>query len=261
VDIVYIATPPDSHEEYALMAAAAGKPVYVEKPMARRYEECRRMISACREANVPLFVAYYRRRLPKFLKVRELLSEGAIGEVRAVMITFLQSPRPEVLGASQLPWRVRPEISGGGYFVDLGSHQLDLLDYYFGPIAEVEGRVANQGGMYPAEDLVTAQFRFEGGIAGEGLWCFTAAQAAESDRTEIIGTDGTLTFSIFDPSPIRLVTAAGLSEIAAPWPDHVHLPLVQTIVDELLGRGTCPSTGETGARTSLAIDRVLGYQS
>ncbi len=259
VDIVYIATPPDSHEEYTLMAAAAGKPVYVEKPMARRYEEAGRMISACREANVPLFVAYYRRRLPKFLKVKELLSTGAIGDVRAVIITFLQSPRPEVLGAKQLPWRVRPEISGGGYFVDLGSHQLDLMDYYFGPITDVQGWSTNQGGMYPAEDLVTAQFRFENGISGEGIWCFTAAQGAESDRTEIVGTGGTLTFSFFDPSPIRLVTAAGLAEFPAPWPEHVHLPLVQTIVDELLCRGVCPSTGETGARTSLVIDRILGH--
>ena len=66
VDAVYIATPPSSHKEYTLMSAAAGKPVYVEKPMARNTAECQAMIAACHKANVPLFVAYYRRALARF---------------------------------------------------------------------------------------------------------------------------------------------------------------------------------------------------
>ncbi|MDX5436908.1 MAG: Gfo/Idh/MocA family oxidoreductase, partial [Pontibacter sp.] len=73
VDAVYIATPPDSHAAYTLRVAAAGKSVYVEKPMALNYTQCQEMLAACNQANVPLFIAYYRRSQPLFLKVKELL--------------------------------------------------------------------------------------------------------------------------------------------------------------------------------------------
>ena len=126
VDAVYVATPPSTHREYARLAAAAGKPVYVEKPMARTHAECLEMIAACREAGVALYVAYYRRAQPRFLKVRDLLAAGAIGAPRSVTVTLHQPPPAPVARPEDLPWRVRPEISGGGLFVDLGSHTLDL---------------------------------------------------------------------------------------------------------------------------------------
>src|SRR5690554_2520017 len=66
VNAIYIATPPHAHAEMTRKAALAGKPVYVEKPMARTYQECQEMINCCNEAKVPLFVAYYRRALPNF---------------------------------------------------------------------------------------------------------------------------------------------------------------------------------------------------
>ncbi len=129
VDAVYIATPPGSHAEYTLKVAAAGKPVYVEKPMAISNTECQQMIDACAKANVPLFVAYYRRSMPIFLKVKELLSSGVIGEVRMVNIRLYHPPQKGFGSTGELPWRLQPELSGGGLFFDLASHQLDLLDY------------------------------------------------------------------------------------------------------------------------------------
>ena len=134
VDAVYVATPPSSHAEYTIRAAAAGKPVYVEKPMARDAAECRRMIDACRVAGVPLFVAYYRRALPRFLKVKELLDAGAIGTPRFVTVT--QYHAPGQYDPANLPWRVRPEIAGAGIFLDLAAHTLDILDFLLGPVAE-----------------------------------------------------------------------------------------------------------------------------
>ena len=134
VDAVYIATPPDSHAEYTIQVARAGKPVYVEKPMARNHAECQAMIAACQQAQVPLFVAYYRRTLPAFCKVKALVDEGAIGPVRYVSIELCQ---PAGENPDDLPWRVVPEISGGGYFFDLASHQLDYLDHLLGPISAV----------------------------------------------------------------------------------------------------------------------------
>ena len=161
------------------------------------------MIEACREAGVPLFTAYYRRMLPRFVKVKTLVDAGAVGDVRAVSIRLVRRHVP-VAGA--LPWRVDPEIAGGGLFVDLASHTLDLLDYVLGPITEAQGGAANQGGFYAAEDIVTGSLAFMSGARGTGLWCFAADH--DEDVVEIIGSTGRLTFATFEKSPPLALTIA-----------------------------------------------------
>ena len=255
VDAVYVATPPDTHMEYTCKAAAAGKPVYVEKPMARSYDECQTMIRACEDAGVPLWVGYYRRRLPKFLKVQELLEQGAIGDVRSVLVRFYGKSKPADASPDPLGWRVDPEIAGAGLFLDLGSHMLDILDYFLGPISRVQGFAANQGGLYDAEDIVSGSFTFKSGVQGTGTWMFSGFE--NLDWTEIEGSKGRIGYVCFDPSPIVLTTASGAQEIPVSQPDHVHQPLIQTIVDELDGRGRCPSSGISGARTSWVMDQML----
>ncbi len=255
VDAVYVATPPSTHAEYAIRAAQAGKPVYVEKPMARTAAECREMIAACRAAGVPLFVAYYRRALPRFLTVKELLEAGAIGTPRFVTIT--QYYAPGRYDPAHLPWRVVPEIAGAGLFLDLASHTLDILDFLLGPVAEAKGMAANQAGLYPAEDCVAAGLKFAGGALGTGLWCFTAYNAEAVDRNEIVGSRGTLRFSTFGTEPIALTTAEGVTEHPAPTPPHIQQPLIQAIVHALRGGPPCPSTGDTALRTSEVMDAIL----
>ncbi len=257
VDAIYIATPPGSHHDYTLQVAAAGKPVYVEKPMARTYAECQEMIAACEQAQVPLFVAFYRRRLPSFLKVKELIETQAIGAVRFVNIQLYQ-PAQTNLSAEELPWRVQPEIAGGGLFFDLAPHQLDILDYILGPIATASGQTANQANLYPAEDLVTAQFCFASGVLGSGTWCFTVAEAQRTDRMEIIGSEGKITFAAFDKVPVILETAKGTQKFDLSPPVHIQQPFIQTIVEELTGQGECPSTGITAARTAWVMDQIVG---
>lgn len=257
VDAVYIATPPDSHRDYTQRAAAAGKPVYVEKPMARTAAECDAMIAACALAGVPLFVAYYRRAMPRFRTVKDLLEAGALGTPRTVTIRTQQK---SVDVTTEVPWRLRPEISGGGLFVDLGSHTLDLLDWLLGPVTRVTGMAANQGGRYPAEDLVSGVFTFASGVQGVGLWSFDAHE--NRDEVEITGTAGTLRFSSFGQEPLRLTGATGERQIEAPYPGTVQQPLIQTVVDALTGRGECPSTGESAARTARVVDALLaGYRA
>jgi len=255
VQAVYIATPPAYHKPYTLSCARAGKPVYVEKPMALNQGECLEMLDACRAAGTPLFVAYYRRALPRFLKVKELVEQGAIGEARCVTVTLYQPPSAPPASAESLPWRVIPEISGGGLFVDLASHMLDLLDTILGPIRRVQGFAANQGGRYPAEDIVSGSFVFESGVQGVGSWCFNAFE--RQDVTEITGSQGKITYATFDHSPVVLTTANGRSEIVFDPPAHIQQPLIQTVVDTLNGRGVCPSTGESAARTSWVMDQML----
>jgi predicted dehydrogenase len=258
VDAVYIATPPSSHKDYAMMSARAGKPVYVEKPMALSFAECQAMIEACRIAGVPLFVAYYRRALARFLKVKQLIETGAIGDVRFVSVTLYQPLIKGELTPQTLPWRVIPEIAGGGLFVDLAAHMLDFLDLLLGPIRDVQGYAANQARRYPAEDIVSGTFVFESGVHGVGTWCFSAFE--RRDHTEIVGTAGKIAYSTFDAQPLALTTPTGVTDIPIEYPAHIQQPLIQSIVDELNGVGTCPSTGESAARTSWVMDRMLGRQ-
>lgn len=255
VDAVYIATPPSSHKQYAIMTAAAGKPVYVEKPMALNFAECQEMIETCRSAGVPLLVAYYRRALPRFLKIKELIESGAVGKVRFVSVTLYQPTAPEDLSSEKLPWRVVPEIAGGGRFVDLASHTLDFLDYALGPIVEAHGLTSNQAGEYKVEDIVTGTFKFQSGVHGTGAWCFSAYD--KCDVTEIVGSEGRISFSTFDAEPVKLITAEDTIEYAFDYPQHIAQPLIQTVVNELIGVGRCPSTGESAARTSWVMDQML----
>lgn len=253
VDVVYIATPPDSHATYTEMVAAAGKPVYVEKPMARTLAECETMIEACQKANVPLFVAYYRRAMPRLCTVKKLVDSGAIGEVRSVQMSLHR--RLMEVGDKPLPWRVVPEIAGGGHFVDLASHMLDFLDYVLGPIREARGFAVNQAAAYPAEDHVAASFVFESGVVGVGDWCFSAFQ--NTDRTEIVGTSGKIVYSTFDETLLELVAVDNTQTFPIPYPEHVQQPLIQTIVDQLNGEGVCPSTGDSAMRTTRIMDQLL----
>ncbi|WP_251554084.1 Gfo/Idh/MocA family protein [Neobacillus muris] len=256
VDVVYIATPPGSHKEYTIKAAMAGKPVYVEKPMARNLEECQEMVDICAQAGVPLYVAYYRRAQPKFLKVKELLEKKAIGDVRFVTATQYRKASEDVKDSKSLPWRVQPDLAGGGLFFDLASHTLDMLDFLLGPIQAVEGFASNQAGFYTAEDIVTGTFLFESGIHGTGNWCFSAYENV--DINEIVGSRGKITYSTFGNDPVILTTTNGMEKWSFVPPQHVHQPLVETIVSELTGSGmACPSTGITGARTNWVMDQMV----
>jgi len=257
VNAIYIATPPDVHLEYAAKAIKAGKPVYIEKPMARNYEECTEINRLGREAGVPVFVAYYRRTLPYFVTLKKLIDEKVIGDIRLINIILHWQPYDEETGNNPQPrWRVFPHISGGGHFHDLASHQFDFLEYAFGPIKNAKGIARNQAGMYPADDVVVANFEFENGVLGNGSWCYTINKEQRIDQSQIIGSEGKIIFSFFESSIIRVETADGIQDYNVPYPPHVQQPLLETIVQQLRGEGKCPSTGETGARASLILDWI-----
>lgn len=255
VNAVYIATPPSTHKKYTIMAAEAGLPVYVEKPMAINQKEAEEMIRVCEENGVELHVAYYRRAMPRFLKIKELLDSGAIGEVRTVNIRLAQPLQEEEKDEANLPWRVLPEIAGGGKFLDLAAHTLDLFDYYFGPIESASGFAVNQGGYYPAEDNVVMSFRFKNKIQGIGSWTFNGYH--DLDQNEIIGTKGRLLFSSFNEEAIILENENGQQEIEFSYPEHVQQPLLEKVVASLLDEGESPSTGYTAARTTAVMDKII----
>jgi predicted dehydrogenase len=257
VDAVYVATPPGTHLEHALRACRAGKPAYVEKPMARNHAECLEMIRAFEQARLPLFVAYYRRALDRFRAVRDVLASGRIGTVTGVVVRFAAPGGPKLADGGP-PWRFVAEQSGGGLFLDLASHTLDLLDWWFGPLRDVQGSAANCASPVDVEDSVAMSFVTSGGVPGSGHWSF--ASETRSDSIEILGMGGHVSVATFGDGPVRVSVGGATEDLELPNPEHIQQPLVQAVVDALHGRGDAPSTGMSAARTSAVIDRVLvGY--
>jgi 1,5-anhydro-D-fructose reductase (1,5-anhydro-D-mannitol-forming) len=251
VDAVYIATPPSSHEVLALSVAAARKPCLVEKPMALTHAQCVRMLAAFEAAQRPLWVAYYRRALPRYLLVRDLLQHQAIGRVSSVHIEVFE---PMVSLERARTWRFDPAIAGGGLFYDMGSHTVDMVDFLVGPIESVAAVAVNTGGAYPVEDVVTASFR-AADVCGAGVWNFNADRSF--DQIRLVGTDGTIAFPMFGDGDVVLSRRGQEDRYAVATPAHVHQPLIQTIVDELRGVGRCESTAASGARASAVMERCV----
>ena len=255
VDAVYICTPPSSHCDLALKVAAAGKPCLVEKPMAVNHEECVRMVEAFRAAGASLWVAFYRRALPRFLKVRELLQCGVIGRVTSV---HMYVSDPLATGGSAQAWRFNPEIAGAGLFLDLASHYFDIVDFLAGPITAAGGYAINTGGTYRAEDVTAAAFQIGDSLVGTGIWNFNAPESVDS--ITFTGSRGQISTAVRTDADVAVMREGDRTIYRFRNPPHVHQPLIQTIVNELRGQGRCESSGECGARASWVMDRCLeGY--
>lgn len=257
VNAVYVATPPQWHKHYVLKVLQAGKPVYVEKPMAMNYAECFEMVEAARKANQKLFVAHYRRALPYFLKVKELLENNAIGKILMADVRFFRPASPSDMDRQQQTWRVKREIAGEGYFFDLAPHTLDILDFLLGEIIDAKGYCSNLGGYYEVADTLSSVMQFKSGVQATGKWCFVSSEQSREDTIIITGTEGFIRFSTFQFTPILLSTKAGDTFFQPAQPEHIQQPLIQTIVEELRGVGECPSTGETAMRTARVMDLII----
>jgi len=255
VDAVYIASPPDSHKMYALKVAEAGKPCCVEKPMATNYRDSLAIYEAFKIKNLPLFVAYYRRSLPRFLKIKEWLDQGLIGEVRHVHWQKTKPPSEMDLNGTY-NWRTDRKIAPGGYFDDLASHGLDLFTFLLGEIEQAHGIGTNQQGLYDAYDAVTGTWLHENGVTGEGFWNFGTYQ--RTDKVEIMCSKGRIIFSVLDEASIELETAKGHQLLEIPHPVHVQQYHVENIKNHLLGIKQHPSIGKTGAHTGWVMDQILG---
>ena len=258
VNAVYIASPPGSHLELALAVASARKPCIVEKPMARNLAESRAMSEAFRAQGVPLFVAYYRRAYPRIIRLKQLVGSGAVGRVLEVTYSF-SSPRKARPG-----WRVDAAVSGGGLFVDVGSHALDLLDFVIGPLRHVSGVARGpQGEVGAVEEFVHAKFRFDCGAVGEAIWDFAAASS--EDTLTIVGSTGRVTVPLLmngDTIQVETDREADSSHAAKyvdPPPPVVQRPFVASVIEALQAgdKALCASTAESGLRTAAVMDAIL----
>lgn len=259
VDAVYVATPPNSHAEYAIAALEAHKPVLVEKPMAISYGQCRAMIAVSERMNTPLYVAYNRRALPYFLRVKQLIDRQTLGNLLCVTLRYLRPPLSgEQHGKNY--WRLQHEHSGGGYLLDMGSHQINLLQFLFGEVVAVKSMATNRGNLYEVEDTVAALLQFRSGLTATCTWCFVTSEEQCEDTIEISGERGYIRFSAFEMEDIRVKVegAKGHEDIIQiPRPEYVQQPLIEKVNDWARDREFNPEWTQDAALTTQVIDRIL----
>ncbi len=251
---IYIATPPDSHLPYTLDALQRGLHVYVEKPVTRNADEARQMAAAAQSGKGKLTVAHYRRALPMFLFVKELLARKITGKVRTVQIRMWQSPKPALVARVESNWRVQPEQSGGGYFHDLAPHQLDLMLFYFGKPLAYNGFSLNQAGLYPADDQVCGQILFENQVTVNGSWCFNVAESEVTDTCEIIGSEGKITFPFFGNQVSWQVGDARHQQVFE-HPPHIEQPMIEQVVAFINGERDNPCSIEEAVILMEIMDK------
>jgi len=253
VNAIYVATPPSSHLDYALAALQKGYPVYVEKPVTMNAEQAQQLADAVQQHNGKLIVAHYRRRLPMFLKVKELLEQQAIGDVRTVQLRLWQSRKPALVTKGAPNWRTQPNVSGGGYFHDLSPHQLDLMLYFFGNPLHYRGFSINQGKTTDANDHVSGSILFENNVVFNGSWCFNVAETENVDSCEIIGSEGSISFPVFGEKVI-LKTASGEQAFNFEHPENIQLPMITSMVNYINGKEPNPCTIEEALTLMKIID-------
>ncbi len=252
INAIYIATPPAFHEVYAVAAMKAGKPVYIEKPVALNSKSCERIIQASREYQVSASVAHYRRGLPIFKKIKSLVEEGVVGKVSLILVNTLQAPTSKMNAADN--WRINPEISGGGLFFDLAPHQLDIFYWLFGAPKQVQGLSLNQSHQYQAPDLTTLDTIFGNGVCLHGVWAFNVSAASEEETCEIIGDKGKITFAFFRKSDIDIRTSTGTERIVFDYPENIQQPMIDEVVKFFRGEGPNPCSLEEALVTMKMMD-------
>lgn len=257
INAVYIATPPDSHVEYVLQAIAAGKDVYLEKPIARSSEEAYRISKALEGQPTKLTVAHYRRMMDAFRKAKQLLDEDAIGKVRLVDIRILQPARSDLIAETAYNWRLDPAVSGGGYFWDLAPHQIDLMLSWFGPPARVHGFGVNQENEKTPNDMVQGIMEFQNRLQFRGAWAFNVAESDQMDRCTIYGSEGSIRFSFFG-AEVHLVRPDSTEHFQFPTLDHVQQPMINATVQYFLGNGDNPCSIEEAIRGMQVMEGLSG---
>lgn len=255
IDAVYIATPPGLHLEQAIKCCNASKPVYIEKPLARNYTESKEIVEAFSNRKIPIYVGHYHRALPRFKKIKQLLDSGCIGKVCAVDFYLNRIFSQE---DADHTWLYNPILSGGGKFVDIAAHTIDIIIYLFGNIKNVNGFAINSGTGCPLEDNVAFTFCTENNIIGSAYFNLISNQ--KNDRMIVSGSEGTLEFSIHASDDIIVNNYNKHAQtFRISNPIIVEEPMIKTVVDDLLmrGCGECPCLGKDALQTYWVIDKIL----
>jgi predicted dehydrogenase len=235
IDIVDICTPPGTHAEIAAAAAAAGKAVLCEKPLAVSYPQAAAALAAVTTAGVPNAVSFNYRKLPAVALMRRMIAEGAIGEVRLWRATWLSDEFTDP--ATPFDWRFDARL-GGTTIADLGSHLIDLAHWQVGGIRAVCGQAETfirsrplpGGGSrdVTVDDAASALLRFDSGALGVMEVARAAVRRPCDFTVEVNGSDGTLFFDYARLNELRYGRASddeglyGMRRIRAEHPSHPY---------------------------------------
>ena len=256
INAIYIATPPKFHEEFATAALEKGKFVYVEKPVTLNVNDCKRLVESVNRTQGKLVVAHYRRALPMFLKVKELVDDKVLGSIKSIRLVMHQPEETNVIANSSFNWRVVPELSGGGLFYDLAPHQLDIIQYIFGEAISHAGISANQSKNNEVEDAVSGIMLLNNDILFQGTWNFNMPVMLKEDSCQIIGEKGYIQFPFFG-NEIRVVTESGVDMIEFQHPQHIQQPMIQHVVDYFLGTALNPCSIEEALKSMEVMESFV----
>ena len=262
VDAVVICAPTHLHAQLAVAAAATGKHLYLEKPIATTLDQGLKVVEAVERAGVTAMMGFNRRRHPLFEHARRMLARGRIGAIRAVHMSFCESAPPKVMPA----WKRRRD-TGGGVLLDLASHHVDLLRWFLDD--ELETVTASIASEESEGDTAWLHARTRGGTEAHGFFSFRAGLV---DFLEFIGEHGTLRVDRHRPSvelrlrrrfryglrgawsPPTISTAVWrLQRIAQPTRDPSYRRSLAAFVDRLRGRPLALPSMSDGLRSLEAI--------
>jgi predicted dehydrogenase len=162
VQAVFLATPHSLHVGQISAVAAAGKPVWCEKPLALTRVEAERAIAACVKAGVPFALGNNKRCFPSMRELKRPVTDGTLGEILHIEGNFSNEHSTRVKGG----WRDDPRESPGGGMTGAGLHVLDAFVNLVGPIAKVDARVSSQKPLPDPRDAAAALVQFESGATG-----------------------------------------------------------------------------------------------
>lgn len=255
VNAVYVATPPFLHAPQAMASMRAGRHVLCEKPTALSYQEAVRMSDVADECGVRYGVAFYRRFYPKVLRARQLMEEGALGQITLVEAAYHWWWAPP--DGHERHWFVEPHKAGGGPLPDVGSHRLDVLNFLFGTPASVLAEIGNQVHQYGVEDSATLILQYRSGM--RAVLDIRWNSRVERDEFRIIGTDGELEMSPLNKAPLAFRSASQTWTAELPPHENLHYPMLHNFVDAVLDGAELVSSG----RTAMETDRVISaaYES
>lgn len=252
IDAVYIATPVHLHAEQTIAAAAAGKHVLCEKPMALNVAECDRMIAACAANNVKLGIAYYRHFYPVIARVKAIMAAGEIGKPILANINAFEWNNMQKGDARY--WFFTPEKSGGGPMMDFGCHRIEVLTNIFGAIVDVQGFTDNLLFEREVEDTSAAFFKFAHGT--RATLTVTHAAFESQDTLDIFGSQGSLHITKLNQGDLRIITATGeRHELHTPH-DNIQLPSIADLTAAILEDRAPLVTGEIG-REVARIEELI----
>lgn len=252
VDAVYLATPVYLHAPHAIASLRAGKHVLVEKPMARNARESAQMCRAADQTGRRLAVAYYRRFWSRFQLVKEMLDQGEFGQVILVRMTLHSWYRPDAKAPGA--WRTKPELSGGGAVIDVGSHRLDLLAWWFDLPQRLVAEVATLTQDYDVEDSAGILMVLSGGAHFIGS--FNWNSRTWTDEIHVVGTEAKVTLHPCDGPEALIAVGRDVQHREIPKPENGHYPLIDDFARAVIEGRPPRFTGVDSMKATQIIDAI-----